>query len=328
MNEPVHGRAHRRDRPDRRMRVRAPRPTNLRQVLLLLLLFLIPAVALMGSPAQSAVVIDGSASHRAAASCWEIKQNQPSATDGRYWLITPQLKTPAQFYCDMTTDGGGWVLVGRGRDGWMWDGNGKGTIDQVSLHRHRNGGLLASSAAEHRHRWPARGPAPGLTHRWCAASSSHEHGRQQLAGGAIHLQVPRPLVVGLRRRAPDRVVQHERHQRLQHQHPRLRDQLDPQPGQDVGDVGQQLHPRLHLRLERNRHQRREQLHLLHRRRLRRAVHPGLHPAEDHDGRHVVRAIPDSGTTAQTALPVAKNGALPAHLGSDRHRRGRQWRARH
>ena len=132
MSEPVHGRAHRRDRPDQRMRVRAPRPTNLRQVLLLLLLFLIPAVALMGSPAQSAVVIDGSASHRAAASCWEIKQNQPSATDGRYWLITPQLGTAAQFYCDMTTDGGGWVLVGRGRDGWMWDGNGKGTIDQVS----------------------------------------------------------------------------------------------------------------------------------------------------------------------------------------------------
>jgi hypothetical protein len=90
------------------------------------------AAALVASPAQSAVVYDGSAAHRAAASCWEIKQNQPSAPDGRYWLITPQLKAPAQFYCDMTTDGGGWVLVGRGRDGWFWDGNGRGTTAQVS----------------------------------------------------------------------------------------------------------------------------------------------------------------------------------------------------
>ena len=111
--------------------MRALRPRNLRRAVLVFLA-LIPAVALMGSPAQSVVVIDGSASHRAAASCWEIKQNVPSAADGRYWLITPQLEAPAQFYCDMTTDGGGWVLVGRGRDGWMWDGNGKGTVDQVS----------------------------------------------------------------------------------------------------------------------------------------------------------------------------------------------------
>lgn len=112
--------------------MRAPRRRNLRQALIVLLLGSIPAAVLAGSPAQSAVVIDGSAAHRAAASCWEIKQNQPSAADGRYWLITPQLQAPAQFYCDMTTDGGGWVLVGRGRDGWMWDGSGKGTVDQVS----------------------------------------------------------------------------------------------------------------------------------------------------------------------------------------------------
>ena len=112
--------------------MRPPRLRKLRHALIIVLLSAFPAAALVGSPAQSAVVIDGSAAHRAAASCWEIKQNQPGAPDGRYWLITPQLQAPSQFYCDMTTDGGGWVLVGRGRDGWMWDGSGKGTIDQVS----------------------------------------------------------------------------------------------------------------------------------------------------------------------------------------------------
>src|SRR3546814_1106716 len=31
----------------------------------------------------------------------------------------------------MTTDGGGWVLVGRGRNGWTWDHAGQGTPEQI-----------------------------------------------------------------------------------------------------------------------------------------------------------------------------------------------------
>ena len=74
---------------------------------------------------------DGSAAQTAAASCWDIKQQKPGSTDGVYWLQTPRLGAPEQFYCDMTTDGGGWVLVGRGRESWLWRSAGQGTPGEV-----------------------------------------------------------------------------------------------------------------------------------------------------------------------------------------------------
>jgi len=74
---------------------------------------------------------DGLTQATAAASCWEVKQNNPAAQDGVYWIGTPKLGAPAQFYCDQTTDGGGWVLIGRGREGWSESNMGKGTAAQV-----------------------------------------------------------------------------------------------------------------------------------------------------------------------------------------------------
>ena len=85
------------------------------------------------SPAAAATAqpLDGSLSSLAAPSCWAIKQLKPTSASGVYWLQTPQLVAPEQFYCDMTTDGGGWVLIGRGRDGWNWSFNGQGTAGAV-----------------------------------------------------------------------------------------------------------------------------------------------------------------------------------------------------
>ena len=88
------------------------------------------ADGLVTAPAASAAAnapLDGSQSSLAAPSCWAIKQLKPTSASGVYWLQTSQLVAPDQFYCDMTTDGGGWVLVGRGREGWTWNYNGQGS---------------------------------------------------------------------------------------------------------------------------------------------------------------------------------------------------------
>jgi hypothetical protein len=69
---------------------------------------------------------DGTTSTTAGASCWGIKQQFPTTPTGTYWLLTPSMDRPAPFYCDMTTEGGGWVLVARGRQGWTWSPTGQG----------------------------------------------------------------------------------------------------------------------------------------------------------------------------------------------------------
>lgn len=82
-------------------------------------------------PVTASPLSDGATSQSAAASCWEIKQLQPESPDGTYWLNTPALGAPEQFHCDMTTDGGGWVLIGRGREGWSSQYEGTGPTSEV-----------------------------------------------------------------------------------------------------------------------------------------------------------------------------------------------------
>lgn len=75
-----------------------------------------PSPAAQDTPAV--VTRDGSSPDRAAASCWAIKQDNPDAKNGSYWLLTPQMEAPQEFFCDQEMDGGGWVMIGRGREGW------------------------------------------------------------------------------------------------------------------------------------------------------------------------------------------------------------------
>lgn len=79
-----------------------------------------------GAIATNEYVANGLTTETAAASCWEIKQNDPESKSGAYWLWTDEMDAPAQFYCDQETNGGGWVMIGRGREGWSEDYAGKG----------------------------------------------------------------------------------------------------------------------------------------------------------------------------------------------------------
>ncbi|MEI7055303.1 fibrinogen-like YCDxxxxGGGW domain-containing protein [Nocardioides sp. CCNWLW239] len=82
------------------------------------------------SPASAAEAPLGTESNPAG-SCWEIKQVRPDAPSGVYWLWTPELVVADRFYCDQVTSGGGWVLVGRGREGWSTAATGRGTSAEV-----------------------------------------------------------------------------------------------------------------------------------------------------------------------------------------------------
>ncbi|MEV7398698.1 fibrinogen-like YCDxxxxGGGW domain-containing protein [Aeromicrobium sp. NPDC092404] len=111
--------------------MRAPTPRHAR-LLLAAAIVSTGALVAVGGAVQAAVANDGTTQATAAASCWEAKQVDSGADDGTYWILTPQLQVPTKIYCDMTTDGGGWALVGRGRDGWSLAYNGNATPAQVA----------------------------------------------------------------------------------------------------------------------------------------------------------------------------------------------------
>ncbi|MFP4402107.1 MAG: fibrinogen-like YCDxxxxGGGW domain-containing protein [Candidatus Nanoarchaeia archaeon] len=63
---------------------------------------------------------------------WQIAQDYPYFESGVYWIQTEQMSSPEQIYVDMEYDGGGWMLIGRGRDGWSFSNTQQGTFSDVA----------------------------------------------------------------------------------------------------------------------------------------------------------------------------------------------------
>ena len=99
---------------------------------------LAPLTATVPSPASAATPAsataapgDGTTSATAGASCWGIKRAFPASPSGSYWVLTPAMDRPLEVYCDQVTDGGGWTLIGRGRENWSFADAGQGTAAAV-----------------------------------------------------------------------------------------------------------------------------------------------------------------------------------------------------
>ena len=85
------------------------------------------------TPGLSSSDPDGSSPENAASSAYEIKQAFPSSTDGVYWISNASINsgTAFQIYADMTTDGGGWMLIASaGGSSAASEGNSVTSLDQ------------------------------------------------------------------------------------------------------------------------------------------------------------------------------------------------------
>lgn len=78
-------------------------------------------------------VLDGSSSSVAAPSASYIKQVLGgTASNGLYWIKTANMQYPIQVYCDMTYDGGGWMLLAYGYVGSTGDSSSNYAIPNLN----------------------------------------------------------------------------------------------------------------------------------------------------------------------------------------------------
>ncbi|MCU1498795.1 MAG: hypothetical protein JWM47_2748, partial [Acidimicrobiales bacterium] len=94
------------------------------------LLSVVPITSALTRDSASAAAArpgDGTTSATAGASCWGIKQQYPASADATYWVLNGSMARPLEVTCDMSSSGGGWVLVGRGQTGWTFHPAGQGT---------------------------------------------------------------------------------------------------------------------------------------------------------------------------------------------------------
>lgn len=79
---------------------------------------------------------DGSSAANAGSSALSIKQRTGTTTNGLYWVKPNPAGSAFQVYCDMNTDGGGWMLFARTNPSvpsitagqWGWRGTGMGSV--------------------------------------------------------------------------------------------------------------------------------------------------------------------------------------------------------
>jgi len=53
-------------------------------------------------------------------SAWDVKNSDPSAADGYYWIQPPGYSTAKEIWCDMTNFNGGWMMLSYIGNGTTW----------------------------------------------------------------------------------------------------------------------------------------------------------------------------------------------------------------
>lgn len=96
----------------------------------------VPSGQISFSNFRGKTALDGSSAAKAAPNALHIKNLTGTTTDGVYWIKPGS--TAFQVYCDMNTDGGGWMLIARSHpsvgpsSGWGWKGTNYGTVTDYS----------------------------------------------------------------------------------------------------------------------------------------------------------------------------------------------------